>query len=999
MTEVDPIWQHNISKKIAQLTNVVFRLHADSIDNRDEVSKLREQYEIELSQIEAASKKHLAIAQKEADDYHPAIESTVRNEFETKYNQTKIQFEKARAKLESDSNRAIEAATARLSDLKGRVEALRLKAEQSAAVFNQANEEIQKLHQDTVARLDVRHKRELSKHIEDANAKYEALLASAAQREDELRMQFENELEELRKNLEQSKKATIDNLNRKQTEMENTISSLQKQKEDLKVMVENFAQQSTQQEREIEEMMRKAELMQKHIIESKKKELTDLQKSIDNAQNAHSAEIEKLKAEIAAEEAEHERQLKERQEKLEREKKRYQKLLDEFEAASKKSASESDQQNQLLANEHKANLEALEKQHAAYIEEARKKEMQSHDEMIEMQKKHYQELIRIRTEMEAELEKSRLTIEEMKKRHNAEILAIKTQQDKKMAECQEKLKTNSAESKATITKLLQEASDLKETLARSKEEHESAIAEIERKSSLDFSILQKTHEESMASLDREFDLKVKMLDLDHNAEVEKTKKQFILDSKRVEETGELNLKLEMELIKNEAELRRSNKLEQYKEEWAKECATLQQQIETKMQEKSSIEAQMKKDVAERQAKILSMKKEMEKMENEWKEEKQKLINDWNIKFENLQKQFTEEERQNEEARRMSVKDYTAKLEELKNELAQAEEEKVKELARIKAETEEEKKKGEAEIAKLEAQVAKLAAEHQPSIADLENQVKQLEDETTKKQHEIEDKRKTDVASLNEELNRLIREGRQQCNEASAELFKLKQEHQRKLHNMRYDLKQTELDVQYQVMEHERKRQAELEQLANEQRHEIEVLNIELSRIQRETDQLKHRHVEEIQRIQELHEKRLEQQKLEFEDQRTKLEDENKRILEEKQNIVNDLEASIKELEAKYQNRDARPEDIEYIQRLEELVQERQDSLDKIVTDFRSFENELLTHENLYHKVFSGEPPPMPLNPVADRRLKKEPSLKSCNSARKIPPLVAPVSTPRNHSPQ
>ena len=227
MAEVDPVWQHNISKKIVQLTNVVFRLHADSIDNRDEVQRLREQYEEELSQIEAASKANLEVAQKEADDYHPAIESTVRSEFETKYNQTKIQFEKARAKLEVDSNRAIEAATARLSDLKGRVEALRLRAEQSTAVFMQANEEIQKLHHDAITRLDEKHKRELSKHVDDANAKYEALLASTAQKEEDLRMELDEEVEELKKKLEANKKATIENLNKKQTEMEETIKNLQ----------------------------------------------------------------------------------------------------------------------------------------------------------------------------------------------------------------------------------------------------------------------------------------------------------------------------------------------------------------------------------------------------------------------------------------------------------------------------------------------------------------------------------------------------------------------------------------------------------------------------------------------------------------------------------------------------------------------------------------------------------------------------------------------------
>ena len=172
------------------------------------------------------------------------------------------------------------------------------------------------------------------------------------------------------------------------------------------------------------------------------------------------------------------------------------------------------------------------KQHQSYIEEAQKKESMAHDEMIEMQKKHFQELTRIRTEMESELEKSRLAIEEMKKKHNAEILAIKTQQDQKMTECQEKLKTSSVESKEAIAKLLMEASDLKESLARAKEDHEKQLSEIERKSAFDFSILQKTHEESMSVIDREFDLKVKKLDLEHTAEVEKTKKQFLLDSKK-----------------------------------------------------------------------------------------------------------------------------------------------------------------------------------------------------------------------------------------------------------------------------------------------------------------------------------------------------------------------------------------------------------------------------------------------------------------------------------
>ena len=62
-------------------------------------------------------------------------------------------------------------------------------------------------------------------------------------------------------------------------------------------------------------------------------------------------------------------------------------------------------------------------------------------------------------------------------------------------------------------------------------------------------------------------------------------------------------------------------------------------------------------------------------------------------------------------------------------------------------------------------------------------------------------RKSEVAYLNAELNQLIREGRQKCMNASSDLFKLKQEHERKIHEMKYELKQTELDSQYQVLQH------------------------------------------------------------------------------------------------------------------------------------------------------------------------------------------------------
>jgi hypothetical protein len=78
--------------------------------------------------------------------------------------------------------------------------------------------------------------------------------------------------------------------------------------------------------------------------------------------------------------------------------------------------------------------------------------------------------------------------------------------------------------------------------------------------------------------------------------------------------------------------------------------------------------------------------------------------------------------------------------------------------------------------------------------------------------------------------------------------------------------------------------------------------------------------------------------------------------------------------------------------LEELIEERQDGLEKLTSAFRAFEEELANHEIAFRRAFTREPPPMPMNPVCDRRLKRESSLKKVSSAKKIPPLTTPAAT-------
>jgi hypothetical protein len=1001
MTELDPVWQRTISKKIAQMTRVVFRLHVESIDHRDETSQLKARYESELSQIEAESRDNLARAQVEANNYHPVIERTVRSEFETKFNQTKIQFDAAHEKLEADSNRAIETATARLNDLKSRVDVLRQKSAESTQVFTAANEEIRRIHADALRRIEEQHQREIARHVADANAKYDATVAAMQKAEDTLKREFEAEIAELRRTLASSQVSAVETLTKRQADLEAAVKSLEARKGELTQMIEEFKQQAVQQQKQAEETIAQAKVLQQKMIAMSQKELADLQASIVDDQKRFSDETDHLKAEIAKEEADHEIELKKCRDKLTLEKERLQKQLEQFDAESRKSAALADQRHQKLAEEHNAKLAALDSQHANYLEEARQREGQSHEEMVALEKKHQGELAEIRSEMEKELNASLERIEEMKKKHYEEIDQIRAQQEQQMADCHTKLKENSTRSAAALEALLKEAAQLNEEIQRATEDQQFLLEELERKNSIELLILRKHHNEAMAALERSHELQLGRLELDHTAEVDKCKKQFVLDSQHLQEKSQLSLKQEMERIRHQMESQRIFELDQKQQEWAKELSDLNDEIDVKTAERKQLEIGMKREIQEKQTKITEMRKELESLEEAWKEEKRQMTSDWNVKFEGLCRQLKEEERQNEEARRMSVEDYEKKMDELKLELTAAEERKAKESTQIKAEFAEEQQRGEQEIAELKREFDRLSAEHSGKVAELESQLAETQRLADIERRNVEALRKQELQVLEDELRRAISEGKQKVQEVSLRKLELQQKQELELHEMQMAVEQMRLDAQFKISEFQRQKNQEQAELDEQHKREIELLNIELQRIHEETDGLKQRHMEEMQRIQQSHAKRREEQQDEFQKQRVKIEEDNARMASEKQAIIADMEASIQEWETRYKNREARPEDADHIQRLEELVQERQDGLEKLVVSFRRFEKELTAHEGLYQKVFSRDSQQLPLNPLSDRRGKKDGGVKSVSSAKRIPQLVTPMrpGTPRTKSPQ
>jgi hypothetical protein len=78
--------------------------------------------------------------------------------------------------------------------------------------------------------------------------------------------------------------------------------------------------------------------------------------------------------------------------------------------------------------------------------------------------------------------------------------------------------------------------------------------------------------------------------------------------------------------------------------------------------------------------------------------------------------------------------------------------------------------------------------------------------------------------------------------------------------------------------------------------------------------------------------------------------------------------------------------------LEELIEEREEGLEKLTNAFHGFEEELANHEVAIRKAFTREPPRAAMNPLADRRLKRESGLKKVNSTKRMPPLTTPAAS-------
>ncbi|NXY74823.1 F184A protein, partial [Glareola pratincola] len=98
-----------------------------------------------------------------------------------------------------------------------------------------------------------------------------------------------------------------------------------------------------------------------------------------------------------------------------------------------------------------------------------------------------------------------------------------------------------------------------------------------------------------------------------------------------------------------------------------------------------------------------------------------------------------------------------------------------------------------------------------------------------------------------------------------------------------------------------------------------------------------------------------------------------------------LQISLEEMEEKYKARESRPEDLQLISELKDLIAERDQLIKKLIEDKKFYQLELVNRETNYNKMFNASPNVGVINPLVKQKKKND---KSTNRFVSAPNLSA-----------
>uniref|UniRef100_A0A2K6CXJ2 Family with sequence similarity 184 member A n=1 Tax=Macaca nemestrina TaxID=9545 RepID=A0A2K6CXJ2_MACNE len=1012
-----------MSKKIAQLTKVIYALNTKNDEHESAIQALKDAHEEEIQQILAETReKILQYKSKVTEELDlrrkiQVLEASLEDHIKMKQ-QALTEFEAYKHRVEDMQLCAEAQHVQRIVTMSREVEEIRRKFEEKLRSFGQLQVQFEKDKRLALEDLRTAHRREIQELLK-SQQDHSASVNKGQEKAEELhRMEVESlnkTLEELR--LEQKKliedyegklnkaqsfyERELDTLKRSQLF---TAESLQASKEKEADLRKEFQGQEAMLRKTIGKLKTELQMVQDEAgslldkcqklqtaLATAENNVQGLQKQLDDAKEGEMALLSKHKeveSELAAArerlqqqasdlvlKASHIGMLQATQmtqevtiKDLESEKSRANERLSQLEEEraflqSKTQSLDEEQKQQILELEKKVS-EAKRTQQEYYERELKNLQNRLEEEVTQLNEAHSK------------------TLEELAWKHHMAIEAVHSNaiRDKKklqmeLEEQHNKEKLNLEEDK---NQLQQELENLKEVLedklGNLQKKEIGRLQDLVRKSEQGLGSAEgliASLQDSQERLQTELDLtkdslketKDALLNVEGELEQERQQHEETIAAMKEDE------KLKVDKMAHDLEIKWTENLRQ-------ECSKLREELRLQHEEdkKSAMSQLLQLKEREKNAARDSWQKKVEDLLNQISLLKQNLeiqLSQSQTSLQQLQAQFTQERQR-----------LTQELEELE-EQHQQRHKSLKEAHVLAFQTMEEEKEKEQRALenhlqqKHSAELQSLKDAHRESMEGFRIE---MEQELQTLRFELEDEGKAMLASLRSELNHqhaaaidLLRHNHHQ------ELAAAKMELERSIDISRRQSKEHMCRIT-DLQEELRHREHHISELDKEVQHlhenisaltkELEFKGKEILRIRSESNQQIRLHEQDLN-------KRLEKEL----DVMTADHLREKNIMRADFNKTNELlkeinaalQVSLEEMEEKYLMRESKPEDIQMITELKAMLTERDQIIKKLIEDNKFYQLELVNRETNFNKVFNSSPTVGVINPLAKQKKKNDKS--------------------------
>ncbi|XP_054864369.1 protein FAM184A-like isoform X2 [Amphiprion ocellaris] len=928
-----------MSKKIAQLTKVIYALNTKNDEHEEEIESLKEAHEDEVQHIVTETRdKIMQYKSKMADEADlrrrlASLEESVELHEHMK-RQALAEFEMYRQRME-DSQLCTEAQhTQRVVSMSREVEALMERVEELSKDKVRLVEE----YEAKLGKAQEYYERELEAMRRTHQLTTENLLAWK-RTEVELRKEFQAQeaalqrsLSKLRSELQKAQEEARENrdkTNRLQTSLANaegTIKNLHKQLEEAIQDGEIWVMQLKDTEYELEGSRERVQQQATEILH-KASQIGSLQAT----QMAHEATIRNLDQEQS--------RLKEKIGRLEEEREA---LLNQSQAANEQHKQQVVKLEQSLREEHQGYEKELSRLRAHYEEETHRFREAQVRALEELEEKH--RALREEAQQEKEDEK-KLLMTKLSQEFEIKRLSLEEQRDR----LQQQLDNLKEELSAKLNMANQEVSHLQELVREGEQNMGSAQTQI--------SCLKETQEKLKIELDatraRVRETSNLLTDLQEEIETQKQQHEARVMSIRTEEKQKMDKMADdldqkwRDALREEVRLLKEELTEEYEVDKQAALNQLSQQKELEMMAAREGWQRKVEDLLEQ---ISLLKQSLELQLSQSQSALQLLQSQFSQERELLSQQLKEMQREHQRREHRLQEAHCCAL----STMEEARQHQIRALEeRLKQEQREE--------------VHALKEAHRRTLDILRQQSDQ---ELQTLRFELEDEGKAKLASLRAELNHL---------HATAI------EHLKQIHLKEHTSIKRELET---AMEHSHQQEQELlvrisdlqaEVCSRSNRitdldHEIHSLNETIDTLTRELE-LKGKEVLRV-RSEATHQIRAHEQDLVKRHERDlgemsavhhretqiMLADFNKaqEVLKDK---ISALQILLEGTEEKLRNRESRPEDLHLIAELREMVTEREALVKKLVDDKKFYQLELVNRETGFNKVFNSSANVGVINPL------------------------------------